>query len=155
MSRVHVDPPAAFFSIEIRSNRSMSTTAQTLTQCMKRIAKPLPPIDSASFGETFDWLGQYDTVLMGDTPHGTSEFYAARAEITKRLVQHRGFKCIALEADWPDAEAIDHYVGRWPGQHPDPIAESKDKDSPFQRSPPWMWRESRNGRSCTLVARFQ
>ncbi|OAP65312.1 hypothetical protein AYL99_01284 [Fonsecaea erecta] len=117
----------------------MSSTS-ALVQVMRRAAKILPPINTAGFGESFDWLGQYQVVLLGDASHGTSEFYAARAEITKRLIKEHGFQCVALEADWPDAEAMDHYVRRWPGQHPDPVKEARNKESPFQRFPTWMWR---------------
>lgn len=49
-------------------------------------------------------------ILIGDASHGTSEFYAARAELTKHLIQHHDFNIVAVEADWPDAEAVDRYV---------------------------------------------
>ncbi|EXJ71286.1 uncharacterized protein A1O5_05092 [Cladophialophora psammophila CBS 110553] len=108
----------------------------TLSKHLRRTAKPLPPINSSSFSEYFDWLGQYDFVLIGDGSHGTSEFYQARAEITKRLITHHGFQVVALEADWPDAEAIDHYVRCWP-RYP---GMSEPMESPFKRFPTWMWR---------------
>ncbi|KIX04849.1 uncharacterized protein Z518_05720 [Rhinocladiella mackenziei CBS 650.93] len=110
----------------------------TLTQRLRKVAKALPPINSSGFAEYFDWLGEYNVVLLGDASHGTSEFYAARAEITKRLVKDHGFKLVALEADWPDVEAIDHYVRRWP-QHP---GRSEPRETPFKRFPTWMWRNS-------------
>jgi erythromycin esterase-like protein len=107
-----------------------------LADIIREAAIPLPPIDSTAFSEYFDWLGQYKFVLLGDGTHGTSEFYAARAEITKRLVQEHGFKLVALEADWPDAEAIDHYVRRCPKLPGQPEA----REMPFERFPTWMWR---------------
>ncbi|KAI5301022.1 hypothetical protein KEM55_003055, partial [Ascosphaera atra] len=82
-------------------------------------------------------LGRYKVVLIGDGSHGTSEFYRARAEITKHLVQHHGFNIVACEADWPDAEAIDRYVRRRPG----PKAPLDTlKEPAFHRFPTWMWR---------------
>jgi erythromycin esterase-like protein len=39
---------------------------------------------------------------------------------------------VAVEADWPDAAAIDRYIGHGP---PRP-----DAPKPFQRFPTWMWR---------------
>lgn len=107
-----------------------------LAQVMKQGAKPLPPINSKSFPEYFDWLGQYNVALLGDASHGTSEFYEARAEITKRLIKEHGFKMVALEADWPDVEAVDHYVRRWPQQP----GRSESQEMPFKRFPTWMWR---------------
>jgi len=108
----------------------------SLSQRLKNAAKALPPITSKAFPSYFDWLGDYDLVLLGDGSHGTSEFYSARAEISKRLIKEHGFKMVALEADWPDAEAIDHYVRRWHG-HPGLAA---PRDVPFKRFPTWMWR---------------
>ncbi|EHY53631.1 hypothetical protein HRR83_003846 [Exophiala dermatitidis] len=113
----------------------MSATA-ALASCMRRAAKALPPINSTSFAANFDWLGQYNVVCLGDGSHGTSEFYAARAEISKRLIKEHGFKIVALEADWPDAEAIDHYVRRWPN-HP---GRTEAQETMFKRFPTWMWR---------------
>jgi erythromycin esterase-like protein len=99
-------------------------------------AKPLPPISDESFGSHFDWLGKYRLVLLGDASHGTSEFYEARAEISKQLVAHHGFNVIALEADWPDAAALDRYVRQRPG----PQAKLEAREVPFRRFPTWMWR---------------
>jgi erythromycin esterase-like protein len=48
-------------------------------------------------------------VLLGAASHGTSEFYQARATITRHLIAHYGFTIIAVEADWPDATTIDRY----------------------------------------------
>ena len=50
--------------------------------------------------------GDAQVVLIGDGSHGTYEFYAHRANLTQRLIQHKGFNALALEADWPDAVRI-------------------------------------------------
>ena len=42
-------------------------------------------------------------VLIGEATHGTSEFYRMRARITQELIRTRGFRIVAVEADWPDA----------------------------------------------------
>jgi erythromycin esterase-like protein len=41
------------------------------------------------------------TVLLGESTHGTEEFYRLRAEVTKRLVEERGFTVCCFEADFP------------------------------------------------------
>jgi len=79
--------------------------------------------------------GQADFVLLGEATHGTREFYELRAAITRRLVIEHGFTIIALEADWPDALRLHHYVSGSPGDH-DAIAALGD----FERFPRWMWR---------------
>ena len=53
-------------------------------------------------------------VLLGEASHGTHEFYAARAAITRRFVERHGFTIVAVEADWPDAAAIDRYIRHRP-----------------------------------------
>jgi erythromycin esterase-like protein len=71
---------------------------------------------------------------LGEASHGTSEFYRARAAITRRLIEHHGFSIVAVEADWPDAAAIDRYVRDRPHRG--------DGETPFQRFPTWMWRNT-------------
>lgn len=54
----------------------------------------------------FDRFGDAKIVLLGEASHGTSEFYRARAAITRRLIEHHGFTIVAVEADWPDAARL-------------------------------------------------
>jgi erythromycin esterase-like protein len=70
-------------------------------------------------------------VLLGEATHGTSEFYRPRAAVTRRLVERHGFSIVALEADWPDAAALDRHVRGRPGPQ---------DGAPFTRFPLWMWR---------------
>src|SRR5438445_4100629 len=74
-------------------------------------------------------------VLIGEASHGTHEFYATRAEITRRLIREYGFQAVAAEADWPDAWRVDRYVR---GRGGDGSAEQAL--SCFTRFPAWMWR---------------
>src|SRR5438105_9913587 len=55
-------------------------------------------------------IGKVHFVLIGEASHGTHEFYKHRAEITKRLIQEKGFHAVAAEADWPDAQRVNQYV---------------------------------------------
>ena len=93
----------------------------------------LPPLsDGQAFGAMFDRFADGKVVLLGEATHGTSEFYRARAAITRRLVERHGFNIVAVEADWPDAARIDAYV-----RH---RAVPAGDDAAFQRFPAWMWR---------------
>jgi len=49
-------------------------------------------------------------VLLGEATHGTHEFYAVRAELTRRLIAQRGFRGVAVEADWPAAARANRYI---------------------------------------------
>jgi erythromycin esterase-like protein len=74
-------------------------------------------------------------VLLGEASHGTSEFYTARVEITKKLIQEKGFTFVAVEGDWPACQAINRYVKGY-----DQVAKSaKDVLKIFDRWPTWMW----------------
>src|SRR5688500_6528705 len=79
-------------------------------------------------------VGDRTFVLLGEASHGTREFYAMRADITRRLIAEHGFDAVAVEADWPDALRLDHYVR---GGNDDGLDEAFGD---FQRFPTWMWR---------------
>lgn len=102
-----------------------------LPELIADAAEPLPDFDDPAFGALFDRFCDRRVVLLGEASHGTSEFYRARAAITRRLVERHGFTIVAGEADWPDAAAIDRYVRHRPG---------RSAEVPFQRFPTWMWR---------------
>src|SRR5205823_4869819 len=81
--------------------------------------------------------GDAQFVLIGEASHGTHEFYETRAELTRRLIEEKGFGIIALEADWPDTLRAHRYVT---GQSEDRDAASALGD--FARFPSWMWRNT-------------
>jgi erythromycin esterase-like protein/predicted phosphoribosyltransferase len=82
-------------------------------------------------------IGDARIVLIGESSHGTHEFYEARAAITRWLIEEKGFCAVAAEADWPDAYRVNRYV-RGLGED-----ESADKAlSGFERFPAWMWRNT-------------
>ena len=97
-------------------------------------AAPLRVVHDPAFTSYFDRFGSARVVLLGASTHGTSEFYEARAAITRRLVEQCGFNIVALEADWPDVRAVDRYV-RHRGKSP-------NAQPVFQRFPAWMWRNA-------------
>jgi erythromycin esterase-like protein len=103
-----------------------------LSRTIAEAAIPLPDIDDPAFGAAFDRFADARVVLLGEASHGTSEFYRARAAITRRLVAEHGFTIVALEADWPDARTLDARVR---GRAPPPGG-----DLAFRRFPTWMWR---------------
>lgn len=80
-------------------------------------------------------IGGAGCVLLGESTHGTAEFYAARAHITQRLVEELGFRAVAVEADWPDAYRAGCWASR-ASDDPDAVAALGD----FTRFPPWLWR---------------
>jgi erythromycin esterase-like protein len=91
--------------------------------------------DRNDYDELIELVGDRRVVLIGESTHGTHEFYRERARITQRLIDECGFNAVAAEADWPDAYRVNRYV----------MGLSADHDAPsalldFRRFPTWMWR---------------
>ena len=89
----------------------------------------------ADYDPLLELIGDSRFVLLGEASHGTHEFYRERAEITKRLIEEKGFNAVAVEADWPDAYRVNRYVR---GEGADTNAE--EALGGFKRFPTWMWR---------------
>lgn len=87
--------------------------------------------------DLFDLVGDARLVLIGESSHGSHEFYRARARMTRRLIEERGFCAVAVEADWPDAYRVSRYVL---GRDDDATAEEALRG--FERFPTWMWRNA-------------
>jgi len=92
----------------------------------------VPPADVLD-----DLIGDARVVLIGESSHGTHEFYEARAEITKWLIENKGFNAVAAEADWPDAYRVNRYARGLAGD-----ATPEEALRGFERFPAWMWRNS-------------
>src|SRR6266496_35704 len=99
----------------------------------------LHPLTGASsdYDPLMGRVGNARFVLLGEASHGTHEFYRERAQITKRLIEEKGFTAVAVEADWPDAYRINRFVR---GASRD--AEAIDALAKFKRFPTWMWRNA-------------
>jgi len=104
---------------------------QHLPDLIAEAGEDLPSPDDPAFADLFERFADRRVVLLGEASRGTSEFYRARAAITRRLVERHGFTVVAVEADWPDAAVVDRFVrGR----------QKAGEAPPFQRFPTWMWR---------------
>jgi erythromycin esterase-like protein len=110
----------------------LDTDIDTLPRLISEAAEPLPNIDDPEFAAMFDRFGDAKVVLLGEASHGTSEFYRARAEISRRLIERYGFNIVAVEADWPDAATVDRAVRHREWRSGELTA--------FERFPTWMWR---------------
>jgi len=90
---------------------------------------------TADYDSILEMAQGVEHVLIGESTHGTHEFYSIRAEVTKRLILEGGFNAIAIEGDWPDSYRINQYV-KGDGS----IKNAIDSLSGFKRFPTWMWR---------------
>ncbi|APE15455.1 erythromycin esterase family protein [Mycolicibacterium pallens] len=112
--------------------RIAETPAEVIGRCAVDAPSGVPPREALE-----EIVGDARVVLIGESSHGTREFYEARAEITKWLIEEKGFCAVAAEADWPDAYRVNRYVR---GRGDDASADDALKG--FERFPAWMWRNT-------------
>ncbi|HET9826870.1 MAG TPA: erythromycin esterase family protein [Chitinophagaceae bacterium] len=55
-------------------------------------------------------VGNANIVLLGESTHGTHEYYTWRTAITKKLIEEKGFDFIAVEGDWDDSYKINQLI---------------------------------------------
>jgi erythromycin esterase-like protein len=79
-------------------------------------------------------VGDARFVLLGESTHGTHEYYVQRSRLTRRLIEERGFKAVAIEGDWSATERVNQYVR---GLGTDKTAEQALAG--YTGFPRWMW----------------
>lgn len=112
------------------SLRTVETAADVINHAAVDAPAGVPPTEVLD-----ELVGDARIVLIGESSHGTHEFYEARAAITKWLIEEKGFCAVAAEADWPDAYRVNRFVR---GLGDDNT--SDEALSGFERFPAWMWR---------------
>lgn len=116
--------------VAIKGLQAEETAADVIDRAAVDAPNGMPPVEALE-----ELVGDARIVLIGESSHGTHEFYAARAAITKWLIEEKGFCAVAAEADWPDAYRVNRYV------HGHGHDTSADRAlSGFERFPAWMWR---------------
>jgi erythromycin esterase-like protein len=100
---------------------------------VRDLARPLA--GPADLDGLVDVVGDDRFVCVGEASHGTHEFYAWRALLTRRLVVEKGVRWIGVEGDWPDCWRINRWVRGHEHQH----LEARELLAGFERWPTWMW----------------
>ena len=79
-------------------------------------------------------------VLLGAAGPGTTEFHHWRAELTRRLIEERGFTLLAVEDDWPVCTPLRHCVTQpAAGTVEDTVRAVRRALSGHRRWPTWPW----------------
>lgn len=88
-----------------------------------------------SLNELIEKIGEAKYVLLGEASHGTHEYYVWRAQISKKLIENKGFSFIAVEGDWPDCYRLNRYIKNYSnsGKTAEEVLHA------FNRWPTWMW----------------
>ena len=114
----------------------MTNRKNALIPAIQRQAQALQGLDAVE--PIARRVGNASVVLLGEATHGTHEFYRLRAEISKRLIIHKGFDAVAIEADWPGALRASRYAHGGADAAPD----ADDALGGFERFPRWTWRNA-------------
>jgi len=117
-----------------RARRSAFSREEMLVHYLAEAVESFPSIEEADLDPLLRRIGSARVVLLGEATHGTSEFYRMRERITRDLIIEKGFRFVAIEADWPDAARVDHYVRHF--EYP------PSEWTAFARFPSWMWRNN-------------
>jgi erythromycin esterase-like protein len=72
-------------------------------------------------------------VMLGESSHGTQEFYQMRRLISQKLIDEHGFQILAVEGDWPDAYRLNRYIKTGAGKSAKSVLQKN------HRWPTWMW----------------
>lgn len=91
--------------------------------------------ESADLDPLIDRIGNARCVMLGEASHGTHEYYVWRNRISRRLIEEKGFNCVAVEGDWPDCYKLNQFVKEYNGAGKDSVSILRN----FQRWPTWMW----------------
>src|SRR3974390_2358973 len=89
------------------------------------------------FDPLLDAIGDARFVLLGEASHGTHEFCRARADITRRLIVEKGFRGVAVDADWADAWRVDRWLRGASGE-----ADAAGALAGLRRFAAWTWRNA-------------
>lgn len=76
----------------------------------------------------------HQLVLLGESSHGTSEYYEYRGIISLELIKNHGFRFIAVEGDWHSINRLNHYL-----TNPEPEISLSQIMTEFTRWPHWLW----------------
>lgn len=111
---------------------SDSGTVSELAE-VRSLAQPLTRV--ADLDGLVERVGGSRFVCLGEASHGTHEFYAWRAALSRRLIVEKGARWIGVEGDWPDCWRINRWVRGIENQE----LTARDLLAGFERWPTWMW----------------
>lgn len=95
-------------------------------------------------GQDYDGLlaqvGSRRVVVLGESTHGSHEFYQIRAQISRRLIEEKGFEAIAVAADACDCNGLNRFVE---GLGKPTLAQALGGQRGGPGSQPlWLWRNT-------------
>jgi len=113
------------------------------TRLASQIAERLMPLATdEDIAPLIAHLKNRPIVMLGESTHGTSEFYTLRSRLSRYLIRNEQFSFVAIEGDWPDSQKLNRLLK---GPSSPQTKTRAQSDSPidvmkgFKRWPTWMW----------------
>ena len=111
------------------------TTSEIEKQASSITIPYYPLEDEKDLNVLISQIGDARIVLLGESTHGTSEYYQWRSAITKKLIQEKRFDFIGVEGDWTDSYKVNEFIS---GPQRDSGAAVKVLEQ-YDRWPQSMW----------------
>lgn len=115
---------------------------------IRSLARPLATVEDLR--PLVDRLTGDRFVCIGEASHGTHEFYAWRAALSRALIEEGGISWIGVEGDWPDCWRINLWVRGLKDRELD----ATQMLSGFERWPTWMWANEEVAEFLTWLREF-
>lgn len=114
-------------------SRSKEPSEIQLVSSLQRMAQPLSY--ESDLESLLKGVEGKRYILLGESTHGTSEFYLWRRAITKRIIEEQNVSCIVVEGDWPDCYRVNRYIKGYKdsGKSVEEVLQQ------FSRWPRWLW----------------
>ncbi|HEX8262842.1 MAG TPA: erythromycin esterase family protein [Allosphingosinicella sp.] len=110
-----------------------TASARPIPAALVQSLRPVAGADS-DYSDLFAAAAGARRILLGESTHGTHEYYRERARITERLIRTHGVTAVAIEGDWSATQRVNLYVR---GLGSDRSAEQALRG--FTNFPQWMW----------------
>jgi erythromycin esterase-like protein len=112
--------------------------AQWLAQ-LRQHAQPLRQ-NERDYDRLLASIGEARVVMLGESTHGSAEFFQERARISQRLIAEKGFTAVILEAAWAPTLRLNAYIqGTSDASAPHDAAQALQG---FRLFPRWTWRHA-------------
>ena len=106
---------------------------QTAAAAIAEAARPIAGTDE-DYADILAATAGVRRFMLGESTHGTTEYYRERARLTEMLIRTHGVNAIAIEGDWSPTWRVNLYV-RGMGTDRSPA----EALSGFTSFPQWMW----------------
>jgi erythromycin esterase-like protein len=112
---------------------SAGESAAPSPAALKQAARPVTG-SAGDYSDIFAAMAGASRILLGESTHGTREYYRERARLTERLIREQGVNAVAIEGDWSATWRVNLYVR---GLGSDRSAAHALRG--FTNFPAWMW----------------